>query len=62
MTKVKTLISSIHVQLRKVQEFDKEFVCFSDEVMIQNNIFKDYVAAQDGPKYTSYLTHFCYST
>ena len=62
MTKVKTLISSMHAQLRKVQEFDKEFVCFSDEVMIQKIKFKDYVAAQNGPKYTSHLTHFCYST
>ena len=47
----------MHVQLRKVQESDKKFVCFS---MIRN-IFKDYIVVPGGAKYTSHLTYFRYS-
>ena len=44
MTKVQILFSSMHVQLRKVQEFGKKFACFSHEVRIQNTTFKDHAA------------------
>ena len=41
----------MNVQYCKVREFDKKFVCFLHEVMIQNIKFDNYAAELSGTKY-----------